>query len=75
MDTMERLRREFKTISDPDALRIIPELAEVFEEKKRQICDRDDLSDEVKADVLYRISRERRNMGIDKRERDIRKKK
>ena len=61
---------EFACLADPDALEIIPGLTEAFEKKKAEVI-RMNLSEDLRDRILFEISSRRRQVGIDKRLRDI----
>lgn len=61
---------EFASLADPDALEIIPGLAEVFDRKKAEVIGMD-LPESLRDSILFEISSRRRLVGIDKRLRDI----
>ena len=61
---------EFASLADPDALEIIPGLADTFEKKKTEVMSMD-LPEDLRDHILFEISSRRRQVGIDKRLRDI----
>lgn len=63
---------EFASLADPDALEIIPGLAEVFDRKKAEVIGMN-LPEGLRDSILLEISSRRRLVGIDKRLRDLNK--
>lgn len=61
---------EFASLADPDALEIIPGLADAFEKKKAEVMSMN-LPEDLRDRILFEISSRRRQVGIDKRLRDI----
>ena len=61
---------EFASLADPDALEIIPGLAEVFDRKKAEVIGMG-LPEDLRDHLLFEISSRRRQVGMEKRLRDI----
>ena len=61
---------EFASLADPDALEIIPGLAEVFDRKKAVVIGMG-LPEDLRDHLLFEISSRRRQVGMEKRLRDI----
>ena len=61
---------EFASLADPDALEIIPGLAEVFDRKKPEVIGMG-LPEDLRDHLLFEISSRRRQVGMEKRLRDI----
>ena len=64
------ITNQFACLADPDALEIIPGLAEAFDRKKGEVIGMD-LPEDLRDHILFEISFRRRQVGIDKRLRDI----
>lgn len=62
-------------LSDPDALGLIPEITGIFEKKKQEIQRMTWTSVEQKENMLIELSKLRKQLGFDERERKIRSKK
>ena len=69
-----RVKNDFMYISDADALVIIPELIDVLEKKKKTVMEMN-LDSKTEDEILFNISRVRKTINLDKRLRDITKRK
>ena len=76
--TSERLIKlahaRLSSISDEDFAFLIPEIKKVFDDKKLEISESDDLSAEEKGKLLYGLSHYKKWLGYEERLRKIRKK-
>ena len=62
------------SISDEDFVSLIPEIKKLFDDKKLEISESDDLSAEEKGKLLYGLSHYKKWLGYEERLRKIRKK-
>ena len=62
------------SISDEDFVSLIPEIKKLFDDKKLEISESDDLSAEEKGKLLYGLSHYKKSLGYEERLRKIRKK-
>ena len=69
-----RIKNDFMYISDADALIVIPELIEVLDHKKKSVQEMN-LDRVTEDEILFNISRVRKTINLDKRLRDITKRK
>ena len=64
----------YSSLSDPDALRLIPKMVEVFDGEKKKIHDMTFPNIAKEEALLVELSRLRKQLGFDERERKIRHK-
>lgn len=60
------LSKDFKSLADPDALAAIPVLAAICDSKMAEVQAMD-ISEDLKDEILYEISKNRKQIGIDAR--------
>ena len=76
--TSERLIKlahaRLSSISDEDFAFLIPEIKKVFDDKKHEISESEDLSAEEKENLMYGLSYYKKSLGYEERLRKIRKK-
>ena len=70
----KRLCDVYFNLADPDALRLIPKMVEVFDGEKKKIHDMTFPNIAKEEALLVELSRLRKQLGFDERERKIRHK-
>ena len=66
-----QMRTDFRSMADPDVVKIGAETALLFEKRVKEVLNDKNLSDEDKDLILSNLSRARNQLGFDERIRKI----
>ena len=63
-ENLAKVRNTFKQLAEPDAVKVAAAFKKVFDEKK-EMAESLDISQEMKDSILFALSVQRKNFGID----------
>ena len=63
-ENLAKVRNTFKQLAEPDAMKVAAAFKKVFDEKK-EMAESLDISQEMKDSILFALSVQRKNFGID----------